>query len=104
MKNTGMARKLDDLGRVVIPAEMRKSFGIKEGDFLEISVEENRIILSKREDACVFCRATADLKEYRGRMVCAGCISELSGSRPDVPEITPGDPADLPAWEPFTEG
>ncbi len=79
MKNTGMSRKVDDLGRVVIPAEMRKSFGISEGDYLEIAVEEERIILCKREDACVFCRSFEDLKEYRGRMVCTSCIGDLTG-------------------------
>ncbi|MGH2707167.1 MAG: AbrB/MazE/SpoVT family DNA-binding domain-containing protein [Actinomycetota bacterium] len=85
MKNTGMSRKVDDLGRVVIPAEMRKSFRIGEGDYLEIAVdEEERIILSKREDACVFCRSFEDLKEFRGRMVCAGCTSDLAGG----PEIS----------------
>ena len=58
IRNTGMVRKVDDLGRVVVPAEMRKSFGIREGDYLDISVEEDRIILSKRQDACVFCRSS----------------------------------------------
>ena len=86
-----MARKVDDLGRVVVPAEMRKSFGIREGDYLDISVEDDRIILVKREDACVFCRAAGDLKEFRGRMICASCIGELSGG----PEVHP--------WEPFAE-
>lgn len=79
MKNTGMSRKVDDLGRVVIPAEMRKSFGISEGDYLEIAVDEERIILYKREDVCVFCRSFEDLKEFRGRMVCAGCVGDLAG-------------------------
>ncbi|HYR63625.1 MAG TPA: AbrB/MazE/SpoVT family DNA-binding domain-containing protein [Actinomycetota bacterium] len=91
MRNTGMARKVDDLGRVVVPAEMRKSFGIREGDYLDISVEDDRIILAKRQDACVFCRSSEDLKEYRGRMVCAGCIGELSGA---------SQPA---SWEMFSE-
>lgn len=83
IRNTGMARKVDDLGRVVVPAEMRKSFGIREGDYLDISVEEDRIILSKRQDACVFCRSSDDLKEFRGRMICAACLGELSGG-PDI--------------------
>jgi len=91
MRATGMARKVDDLGRVVVPAEMRKSFGIREGDYLDISVEDDRIILVKRQDACVFCRSSEDLKEFRGRMVCAGCIGELNGA----PEVRP--------WEMFTE-
>lgn len=85
-----MVRKVDDLGRVVVPAEMRRSFGIQEGDYLDISVDGERIILTKREDACVFCRASDDLKDFRGRQVCAGCIGELSGApqshdEPDLP-------------------
>ncbi|GAC1366579.1 MAG: hypothetical protein NVSMB32_11030 [Actinomycetota bacterium] len=98
-----MARKVDDLGRVVVPAEMRRSFGIREGDYLDISVEEDRIILVKRQSACVFCRAGDDLKEFRGRMVCAACIGELSGG-PELsgglsggPELNVG--AELTTWD-----
>lgn len=86
-----MARKVDDLGRVVVPAEMRKSFGIQEGDYLDISVEEDRIILAKRQDACVFCRSSEDLKEFRGRMVCTSCIGEISGGPATV------------SWDMFSE-
>ena len=99
MASTGMTRKVDDLGRVVVPAEMRRSFGIKEGDYLDISVEGERIILAKRQDACVFCRAGEDLKDFHGRLVCAGCIGELSGAPqlhtdPDLP----GGPV-LTTWD-----
>lgn len=75
-----MARKVDELGRVVLPSEIRKSFGIREGDYLDISVESDRIILAKRQDSCVFCHSSEDLKEFRDRMVCATCLGELSGS------------------------
>lgn len=94
MTNSGMARKVDDLGRIVLPAEMRKAFNIREGDHLEIAVEQDRIILVKREDRCIFCRSTQDLKEYRDRMVCATCIGELSGATPESPEG---------GWEPFAQ-
>lgn len=90
MRSTGMARKVDDLGRVVVPAEMRKSFGIREGDYLDISVDEDRIILVKRENTCIFCRSEKDLREFRGRMICATCTDELSA--PPAP------------WELFSEG
>lgn len=90
MKKTGMNRKVDDLGRVVIPAEIRKSFGIREGDRLDIAVEGERIILTTCQDSCVFCRSTTDLKEFRGRLVCAGCTREMAGE-PDVGE-----------WDPFS--
>lgn len=91
MKNTGMSRKVDDLGRLVIPAEMRKTFGIKEGDLLDIAVEGDRILLTKREDSCLFCRSVSDLKEFHGRAICASCVRELSGE------------ADVHAWERFSE-
>ncbi|MGH2813273.1 MAG: AbrB/MazE/SpoVT family DNA-binding domain-containing protein [Actinomycetota bacterium] len=85
-----MSRKVDDLGRVVIPAEMRKGLGIRDGDYLDISVEEDRIIFAKRQDACVFCSSTADLKEFKERMVCATCLREISGDQ------------DVQPWEPFS--
>ncbi|HEU5002904.1 MAG TPA: AbrB/MazE/SpoVT family DNA-binding domain-containing protein [Actinomycetota bacterium] len=78
-----MARKVDELGRVVLPSEIRKSFGIREGDYLDISVDSDRIILAKRQTTCVFCHSSEDLKEFRDRMVCASCIGELSGSSDD---------------------
>jgi AbrB family transcriptional regulator, transcriptional pleiotropic regulator of transition state genes len=90
MKKTGMSRKIDDLGRVVIPAEMRKGFGLKDGDYLEISVEQDQIILSKRHDICVFCSSPADLKEFKEQMICATCIRELTGE------------GDVQPWEPFS--
>ena len=83
MRSTGMVRKVDNLGRVVLPSEMRKSFGIREGDYLDISVEDDRIVLAKRESTCVFCRAGDDLKEFRGRLICASCITELNGGPED---------------------
>ncbi|MGH2704605.1 MAG: AbrB/MazE/SpoVT family DNA-binding domain-containing protein [Actinomycetota bacterium] len=86
-----MSRKVDDLGRVVIPAEIRRSFGIKEGDYLDISVDEDRILFTKRQDVCTFCRSSQDLKEFKGSLVCATCIGELTGG-PEVPD-----------WEPFSE-
>ncbi len=91
--NTGVSRKVDDLGRIVLPAELRRSFGLKEGAELEISVEEDRIILTPRRNACVFCGTQTDLKEFQGRMICTRCVGELSGSaqQPD------------PQWDPFAQ-
>lgn len=93
MKDTGIARKIDELGRIVLPAELRKSFGIKEGDQLEISVDEDTIVLKMRQQLCVFCRSAHDLKEFNARMVCATCISDLTGS--SAADTAPGD------WDPF---
>lgn len=72
-----MNRKLDVLGRIVIPAEIRKSLDLKEGAVLEISLEEERIILSPRQDSCVFCGAQSELRAYGGRKVCPGCVRGL---------------------------
>ena len=98
MRSTGMTRKVDDLGRVVVPAEMRKSFGIHEGDYLDISVEEDRIILVKRQDACIFCRSAEDLKEFRGRFICNNCSDELS--RSEIVATRNGHAS----WDLFAEG
>lgn len=76
-KSTGMTRKVDDLGRIVLPAEMRRTFGISEGDLLDISVEENRIILSKQQKTCTFCGSDVDLVEHLDRLVCRVCIKDL---------------------------
>ncbi|MEZ5171816.1 MAG: AbrB/MazE/SpoVT family DNA-binding domain-containing protein [Acidimicrobiia bacterium] len=78
MKSIGMARKVDRLGRVVLPSELRKLFDIEEGDFLEIEVDEGRIVLTKVEERCVFCDTALDLVDYRGRKVCGGCIVRLA--------------------------
>lgn len=79
MKSTGLRRKVDDLGRVVIPAELRKAFGIRQGDRINISVDQQRIILERSQEQCVFCGSSDDLKEFRDQMVCASCINELTG-------------------------
>ncbi len=77
MKSTGVVRKIDELGRVVLPSELRRVFGIREGDELEISVNGEQIILQKRQDLCLFCGAEGPSVEYRGRRVCDGCAAEL---------------------------
>jgi transcriptional pleiotropic regulator of transition state genes len=77
MKSTGVVRKIDELGRIVIPSELRKVFGIREGDQLEISVDGERIILQKRLDVCLFCEADDPAVEYKGRWVCERCAGEL---------------------------
>lgn len=75
---TGIVRHLDELGRIVIPIEIRKSFGLTEKDPLEISVQDEVIMLSKPQAACVCCGRVGDLAEHRGRAVCRPCITELS--------------------------
>ncbi|HET7486771.1 MAG TPA: AbrB/MazE/SpoVT family DNA-binding domain-containing protein [Acidimicrobiales bacterium] len=72
-----MARKVDDLGRIVLPVEMRRMFGIRPGDELEISVDGGAIVLRKVEDRCVFCGDGDGLRGYRDKQVCKACSAEL---------------------------
>ncbi|NTW05785.1 MAG: AbrB/MazE/SpoVT family DNA-binding domain-containing protein [Peptococcaceae bacterium] len=78
MKSTGIVRKVDELGRVVIPIELRRTMGIDEKDALEIYVDNEKIILKKYEPACVFCGSALDVQDYRNRRVCMACIKEIS--------------------------
>lgn len=76
--DSGIARKIDDLGRIVIPAETRRLFNIREGDQLAISVDGTSIVLRKLEDTCVFCGDTAHVQNFKGRGVCTPCRGQLS--------------------------
>lgn len=77
MKSTGVVRKIDELGRIVLPSELRRVYGIREGDQLDISVDGEQIILQKRRDLCLFCGADEPSIEFRDRMVCELCAGEL---------------------------
>ena len=78
MKSTGIVRRVDELGRVVIPIELRNKFDIKEKDPIEIYVDGSSIVLKKYEPNCVFCGSTDDLIEYKGKLVCKKCSKELN--------------------------
>jgi len=77
MKSTGIVRKVDELGRVVIPIELRRTLGIDEKDALEIYVDSEKIILKKYEPACVFCGSADDIQSYRGKNVCKECSMSM---------------------------
>lgn len=77
MKSTGVVRKIDELGRIVLPSELRRVFAIHEGDELEISVNGDQIILQKRRDLCTFCGADSPEIEIKGRRVCQDCAGEI---------------------------
>lgn len=77
-KTTGIVRKIDDLGRIVLPAEMRRALDLSVQDPVEIRVEGNQIILRKHTSACAFCGASRSLVSFRGKYVCPSCIKELS--------------------------
>ena len=74
---TGIARKIDDLGRIVIPAETRRLFNIHEGDHLFISVEEGSIVLRKMTDTCTFCGSDVAVSQFKGKGICATCRAQL---------------------------
>jgi AbrB family transcriptional regulator, transcriptional pleiotropic regulator of transition state genes len=78
LRRTGVARKVDELGRVVLPAEVRRHFDISPGDLIEIAVDSDAILLTKVEDRCVFCGGTASLSQFSGRLVCGECVSRLA--------------------------
>jgi len=89
MTSTGMARKVDDLGRIVLPVETRRLFGIQPGDALEISVSEGTIVLRKIETGCVFCGSRDGVREYKSKLVCASCRSELTGDTLVSQDVAP---------------
>lgn len=77
MKSTGIVRRVDELGRVVIPIELRRTLNIAEKDALEIYVDGEEIILKKYEPACIFCGQAKDVVSYRGKNICKQCFAEL---------------------------
>lgn len=77
MKSTGIVRKVDELGRVVIPIELRRTLSIEEKDALEIYVDNDRIILRKYEPACVFCGNADKITNFSGRNVCKECMRKM---------------------------
>lgn len=81
LKSTGIVRKVDELGRVVIPIELRRTLNIAEKDALEIYVDGEHIILKKYEPACIFCGNARDVVNYKGKNICPDCAQELKSSR-----------------------
>lgn len=77
MKSTGVVRKLDDLGRIVIPIELRRTMDIGLRDTLEIFVEDDKIILKKYHPACIFCNDARDVIYYKDKLICKRCLEEL---------------------------
>lgn len=82
MKSTGMVRKIDDLGRVVLPKELRQQLGIDKIDgrdaCVEIFVEGDSIVLKKYEPACIFCGEAKDNLVFKGHRICPACLAQLN--------------------------
>lgn len=77
MKATGIVRKVDELGRIVVPIELRRSLGIGDRDAVEMVMENDSIIIRKHQPSCVFCGSTDDTVEYRQKIVCKNCIDTM---------------------------
>lgn len=78
MKSTGIVRRVDELGRIVIPMELRRTMEINEKDSLEIFVETNgNIVLRKYEPGCVFCGNSKDTIQYKGKNICSECANGI---------------------------
>lgn len=75
-----MQRKVDELGRIVLPVEMREQLYIGERDTLDISVQGNTIVLAKAEDSCIFCKGTENLVKLNRVPVCESCRQRLAGA------------------------
>lgn len=78
MKSTGIVRKIDELGRIVLPIELRRTFNIDDKDAVEIYTDDDMIILKKFQRSCVFCGETDNLEDYKGKSVCETCLDSLS--------------------------
>lgn len=78
MKSTGIVRKVDELGRIVLPIEMRRTMDIAERDALEIFVAEDTIMLKKHQPACVFCNGAKNIISYKGKNVCSSCVTMMA--------------------------
>ncbi len=78
MKATGIVRKVDELGRIVLPIEIRRTLDIAIKDAIEIFVDDEHIILKKYEPACVFCGNARDVRKVNNKNVCADCVKEIS--------------------------
>ena len=76
MKSTGIVRKVDELGRIVLPIELRRTLDIAEKDSLEIYVDGASIVLKKYQPACIFCDDAKDVVSYKGKNICAKCLKE----------------------------
>ncbi len=83
MKSTGIIRRVDELGRVVIPIELRNKFGIAEKDPIEIFVDGSNIVLKKFEPNCIFCGSSKKLSTYKDKLVCDKCLAKLSELKPE---------------------
>ena len=80
MTSTGIVRRIDSVGRFVLPIELRRTLQIEDNDSLEIFVEDNTIVLKKYQPACIFCGNARHVNSYKGKNVCTDCIQNLQNT------------------------
>ena len=78
MKSTGVVRRIDDLGRIVLPIEIRKNLNIENRDAVEIFIDEDKVVLKKYEPACIFCASAKRLVTFHERNICRDCVKKLA--------------------------
>lgn len=78
MKKTRSIRRIDNLGRIVIPMDMRRALEIAEWDELSISLSGNKVVIEKEKPACTFCGSVSSLTEMKEKFICKKCLQELS--------------------------
>ncbi len=81
MKTTGIVRNVDELGRVVVPKELRRQMGIANGDAVEIFGEENRIVIKRYSPVCLFCGESDETVVFKDKRICRKCLVELVGTK-----------------------
>ncbi len=84
MKETGITRGIDKMGRVVIPKELRYVLGLEDGDKLEVYTEDDRIILKKYQPSCEFCDNVDEIVSFKGHKICKNCMAEIGSINVDA--------------------
>ncbi|OCA98341.1 AbrB/MazE/SpoVT family DNA-binding domain-containing protein [Clostridium beijerinckii] len=77
MKASGIVRKLDPLGRIVIPKEIRKVLGINDGDSMEIIKVDNEVVVRKYSKGCIFCGSDKGVFNFKDMLICNECREAL---------------------------
>lgn len=80
MRSLGMVRRIDELGRIVLPIEIRRMMELNPGEGVEIFSEKNRVILQKYSPACIFCGEADEIISYKDKKICRKCYEELRKS------------------------
>ena len=77
MKNTVITKNIDDLGRIVLPKDIRKKLGMEIRSSVDVRVEDEKIIITKVQDSCIFCHSKLNLTDFKGNKICQNCLSEI---------------------------